>query len=85
MNIEILNWWGHHEKGARGGVNRTRGDEPTGVSISNQQKTPCFSFMFFSYTTLDNRRAEQVLPWGQGGQGKGQEDECGTNNGHTCM
>jgi hypothetical protein len=41
--------------------------------------------MFFSYTTLDNRRAEQVLPWGQGGQGKGQEDECGTNNGHTCM
>jgi hypothetical protein len=66
MNIEILNWWGHHEKGARGGVKRTRGDEPTGVSISNQQKTPCFSFIFyvFFFCRIGEQEGRTGSAWG---------------------
>jgi hypothetical protein len=74
MNIKILKWLGPQWKGKLGGVKRTGRDEPIGVLIricmEKIQRISLYIFLYlklakasiFSFTKLENRRAEQALP-----------------------
>jgi hypothetical protein len=80
MNIEFLSWLKLPEERNYCRKKKNRGDEPIGIIInicmeisqvnslvdiliSNYQK--CYIYFFlFSSTKSENRRVEQVLPWG---------------------